>query len=58
MDKNQYYFQIMCIFPELMPITDTQLEAMAMFIENCSLSQFEVLKNLDYELSQATTNEA
>lgn len=54
MDKDQFYFQIIAVFPDYTAITDTQLEAMAMFIENCSLSQFEVLKNLDYELSQST----
>lgn len=58
MDRDQFYFQIMAIFPDMTAITDTQLEAMSWFIEACSLTQFEVLKNLDYELSQSTDDEA
>jgi hypothetical protein len=54
MNRDQFYFQIMDVFPDLTAITDTQLEAMAMFIEHCSLSQFEKLKDLDFELSQST----
>lgn len=39
-------------------LTDEEMNAIKTFISNCSLTEFEVLKNLDYELSQATDNEA
>lgn len=39
-------------------LTDEEMNAIKAFISNCSLTEFEVLKNLDYELSQATTDEA
>lgn len=45
--KDQLNFQILNIFPDYTPVTDNELEKIAMFIDKCSLSDFEKLKDLD-----------
>lgn len=64
MDKRvQYYLDIMEAMgdPDLdtfQGCNENALEIISLFISKCSLSDFERLKDTDYELSQSTTDEA
>ena len=55
-EKVQYYLDIMEAMgdPDLELLTGNPMDIISLFISKCSLSDFERLKDTEYELSQST----
>jgi len=56
MDKLEYkIYQVIDPMDDRFELTDDELDAIKLFISNCSIADFEKLKELDYDLSTAKT---